>query len=96
MDILNRISPRHFRTVDDLLAFISIYDDTRRTRAYKQLLWRNRNSIRGAVCVEGGAGLGLFSVEMARQGARRVYAVEHNKLLAEEIRERIDNIPQKK
>ncbi|HEY4613251.1 MAG TPA: hypothetical protein VII11_09730 [Bacteroidota bacterium] len=93
MDILNHLSPRRFRTVDDLLAFISIYDDTRRTTAYRALLRAHRKLIRNSVCVEGGAGLALFSVELARLGARKVYAVEQNSLLARLAQNRIDRLP---
>ncbi len=83
MDILNRVSARRFRDVDNLLAFISIYDDVRRTRSFRSLLRANARLIQGAVCVEGGCGLGILSIEMARLGARKVYAVEHNPLLAQ-------------
>jgi hypothetical protein len=93
MDILNQLAPRRFRDVDDLLAFISIYDDRRRTSAYRRLLARHRRRITGAVCVEAGAGLALFSATMARMGARRVYAVEQNPLLARLARERMASLP---
>lgn len=95
MDILNRLPADRFRTVDDLLAFISIYDDTRRTRAYLRLLRKHRRFIHGAVCVEGGAGLALFSIEMACLGARKVYAVEQNPLLAKLAQQRIDQQPKR-
>jgi len=93
MDILNSVSPRRFRDVDDLLAFISIYDDRKRTRAYRALLTKHRSKIRDAVCVEGGCGLALFSIEMVKLGAKRVYAVEQNPLLADLARARIDALP---
>jgi SAM-dependent methyltransferase len=93
MDILNRLSSRRFREVDDLLAFISIYDDSQRTRAYRSLLRSHTKLIRGAVCVEGGCGLGLFAAELARLGARKVYAVEQNPLLARLARERFRRLP---
>jgi len=93
MDILNELSPRRFREVDDLLAFISIYDDARRTRSYRSLLRSNANLVRDAVCVEGGCGLGLFAAELARLGARKVYAVEQNPLLANLARERFLRLP---
>jgi hypothetical protein len=93
MDILNQLTPRRYRAVDDLLAFISIYDDDRRTRAYRRLLALHRTAIRGSVCVEGGAGLALFSMAMARLGARKVYAVEQNRILTEIARQRIDRLP---
>ncbi len=93
MDILNSLSPRRFREVDDLLAFISIYDDARRTRAFRKLLRAHQQQIRGAVCVEGGCGLGLFAEEMAKLGARQVFAVEHNPLLAKLARQRFAKAP---
>ncbi len=93
MDILNHLSPRRFRAVDDLLAFISIYEDTRRTRVYRALLRRHQKRIQGQVCAEGGCGLALFAVEMARLGARHVYAVEQNPLLAKLARQRLERLP---
>lgn len=93
MDILNRLSPRRFREVDDLLAFISIYDDTQRTRAFRRLLRTQQKHIRNAVCVEGGCGLGILSIELAKLGARQVYAIEQNPVLAKLARERIAQLP---
>lgn len=93
MDILNQLTVRRYRAVDDLLAFISIYDDERRAGAYRRLLHRHRRAIAGGTCVEAGAGLGLFSIAMARLGARKVYAVEQNPLLAQLARERIAELP---
>lgn len=93
MDILNHLPPRRFREVDDLLAFISIYDDTRRTRAFRQLLRAHQKQIRGAVCVEGGCGLGLLAEEMAKLGARQVFAVEQNPFLVKLARQRIALLP---
>jgi len=93
MDLLNHLSPRRFREVDDLLAFISIYDDTQRTRAFRALLRAHQKQIRGAVCAEGGCGLGLMASEMAKLGAQQVYAVEQNPLLAKLARQRISLLP---
>ncbi len=93
MDIMNRLPEARFRAVDDLLAFISIYDDENRTRAYENLLRTQAEHIRGAVCVEAGCGLGIFSARMAELGARKVYAVEHNPMLAELARRRLDRFP---
>jgi len=95
MDILNELPPRRFREADDLLAFISIYDDTRRTRAFRRLLRTQQKRIRGAVCAEGGCGLGVLSIEMVKLGARQVYAIEHNPLLAKLARDRIAQLPGK-
>ncbi|MBI4548723.1 MAG: hypothetical protein HY707_12125 [Ignavibacteriae bacterium] len=93
MNILNQVSPKRFRTIDDLLAFISIYDDYKRTQAYQRLLRAYKNKIKGSVCVEGGCGLGIFSTEMVKLGARKVYAIEQNPLLANLARNKIDNLP---
>ncbi len=93
MDILNHLAPRRFREVDDLLAFISIYDDERRTRAFRALLRAHHKQIRGAVCVEGGCGLGLFAEEMAKLGARHVFAVEQNPFMAKLARQRFAQLP---
>ncbi|RMD76179.1 MAG: methyltransferase domain-containing protein [Bacteroidetes bacterium] len=78
MDILNRLPEDRFEAIDDLLAFISIYDDEERTRRYFELFEAHRSDIAGKVCVELGCGLGLMSEKLARLGARRVYAVERN------------------
>jgi len=93
MDILNNLQRRRFEEIDELLAFISIYEDHRRTRALKSLLRANARAVRDAVCVEGGCGLGELSIEMARLGARRVYAVEQNALLAKLVRQRLRTLP---
>lgn len=89
MDIMNALSEPRFREVDDVLAFISIYDDRKRIVAYRRLLRRHRRQIRGSVCVEAGCGLGIFAGELARLGARLVYAVEQNAALARLARQRL-------
>ena len=86
---MNILPEGRYNDVDDLLAFISIYDDQERTKAYFQLLEDNRGDIKGKVCVELGCGLGLMSEKMAQLGARRVYAVEVNPYLYELARERL-------
>ena len=93
MDILNELPDARFREIDDLLAFISIYDDEERTAAFARLLQEHAAAIRGAICVEAGCGLGVFSEMLARLGARKVYAVEHNPLLAELARQRLSELP---
>ncbi len=93
MDIMNRLAPGHYREVDDLLAFISIYDDASRTQAFHRLLSANRHLIKNAVCVEAGCGLGLFAEYMARLGAKKVYAVEQNSLLVQLARKRLAAYP---
>ena len=91
--ILDRLPKWRFEEIDDLLAFISIYDDHRRTRAFRGLLRSHVHRIRGAVCVEGGCGLGTLSVELAKLGARKVCAVEQNPLLARLVQKRIALLP---
>jgi SAM-dependent methyltransferase len=81
MDIINRLPEERYNEVDDLLTFVGIYDDEDRTQAYEAMLRRHRDLIEGKVVLEAGCGLGVFSAEMARLGARRVYAVEVNPLL---------------
>jgi SAM-dependent methyltransferase len=81
VDILNSLPEDRYNEVDDLLTFVSIYDDDERTRAYHAMLRRHRDLIAGKVVVEAGCGLGIFSAAMARLGARKVYAVEVNPLL---------------
>jgi len=70
VDILNRLPEDRYNEVDDLLTFVSIYDDDERTRAYEAMLRRHRDLIEGKVVVEAGCGLGIFSAAMARLGAR--------------------------
>lgn len=60
MDILNVLPEAAFAALDDLLAFISIYDDRARTRAYLRLLRAHREAIAGAVCVDAGCGRGTL------------------------------------
>ncbi len=89
MDIMNELPEERFNEVDDLLAFISIYDDEVRTQAYLDMLRKNQDLIRGAVCVEAGCGFGYMAEEMARLGAKTVYAVEVNPQLYRIARQRL-------
>jgi SAM-dependent methyltransferase len=93
MDILNRVSPKRFYEFDSFLAFLSIYEDKARERAYLKLLRSNKDAIAGAVCVEAGCGLGVMSAELARLGAKKVYAVEVNPELYELSRIRLAKYP---
>lgn len=94
MDILNVLPEATFAALDDLLAFISIYDDQVRTRAYLRLLRAYRHAIAGAVCMDAGCGMGYFAEAMVRLGARRVYAVEANPHLYALAAERLAAYPQ--
>jgi SAM-dependent methyltransferase len=93
MDVLNKLSPKRFYEIDSFLAFLSIYEDKARERAYLGLLRAHRDAIRGAVCVEAGSGLGVMSAEMAKLGAKKVYAVEVNPELYELSRSRLAGFP---
>lgn len=84
MEILNEIS--NYEDVDAFLAFIGMYEDRVRMAAYRRFL--ERFPLKDAVCVEAGAGFGVFSAWMLRLGARRIYAVEENPLMVDLLRER--------
>ncbi len=90
MDIMNELPEKRFNELDDLLAFISIYDDENRTNAYLAMLEENRHRIKNKVCVEAGCGFGLISEYMAKLGAKKVYAVEMNPQLYQIARERLN------
>ncbi len=89
MDIMNELPEEQFEKVDDLLAFISIYDDENRTKEYFKLLDDSRHLIRGQVCVEAGCGFGLMAERMAALGAKKVYAVEANEHLFDIAKQRL-------
>ncbi len=93
MDILNRVSPRRFYEIDSFLAFLSIYEDKVREKAYLSLLRDNKKIIQGSVCVEAGCGLGIMSAQLARLGAKKVYAVEVNPELFRLALERLAPFP---
>lgn len=93
MDIMNQLPAQRFAELDDLLAFISIYDDPRRTAAWRRMLRLEQKKISNQVCVDGGCGLGLFSAELAKLGAAKVYAVEANKALYELAQDRLQRYP---
>ncbi len=89
MDIMNILDPQRYEEVDDLLAFISIYDDEQRTKVFNDLLESHKADIQGKVCVELGCGLGFLSEKMAQLGAKRVYAIERNPYLFQLARKRL-------
>jgi SAM-dependent methyltransferase len=93
MDIMNELPDAVYDRMDDLLAFVSIYDDHHRTNAYLDLLERHHDDIRDAVCVEAGCGFGVLSEKLAQLGAKRVYAVEANQHLAAIARQRLASYP---
>ncbi len=78
MEVCNSLPARRFLAADDYLAFLGIYEDRRRTAAYRRLIRSRRLSIADRTGVEAGAGLGETTRMLLDAGARRVYAVEEN------------------
>lgn len=95
MELINSLPDEEQQDIADFLAFIPIYDSKRRENAYRSLLRRNRALIEGKVCMEAGAGKGIFARQMAEMGAAKVYAVERSgimfQLLSETVRG-LDNV----
>lgn len=89
MEIINEIKEKRRRNVDDFLSFISIYEDKKRESSLKKLLLRNKKLIKNKVCVEAGAGKGIFSKFMVFLGAKKVYAVEESFYLYKILKENI-------
>ena len=81
MEVLNYLPKKELEDYEDFLAFVGIYDDKRRIRAYVSWLRRLEGFIKDKVCVEAGAGFGVFARELLRLGARKVYAIEENPLM---------------
>ncbi|GAB5354702.1 hypothetical protein AAMO2058_000141900 [Amorphochlora amoebiformis] len=60
----------------DLTVHVLMLQDHIRTKAYQNAIQAHRDSIRGAVVMDVGAGTGILSIFAAKAGAKRVYAVE--------------------
>ena len=78
MELFNDLPEERAQDVEDFLAFIPIYDSKRRTNSLAKLLRAHKAEIAGKVCVEAGAGRGIFARLMAELGASKVYAVERS------------------
>lgn len=91
MDIMNDLAEKDLYEIDDLLAFVSIYDDDKRTQAYFDLFDKNSDLIRDSVCVEAGCGFGVMAERLAQLGARKVYAVEANQHLYDIAQQRLQS-----
>ena len=94
MDIINSLPEKKFEEIDDLLAFISIYDDEKRTEVYFNLLEENKHLIENKICVELGCGLGIMSEKLALLGAKKIYAVEKNPYLFSLAKKRLQKYEQ--
>lgn len=88
MEIVNELSHKKILEVDNFLTFIGIYDDKKRERAFKKLLWDNRQFVRGKIVVEAGAGLGRIADYLVNLGAKKVFAVEENKFCVDYLQKK--------
>ena len=76
MELFNELNEDRENEIEDFLTFIPIYESKRRFRSLRSFLRKNQRFIRNKVCMEAGAGRGLFSQELLELGAKKVYAVE--------------------
>lgn len=83
MELFNELPIRRTQAVEDFLTFIPIYESAMRHRSLRALLKKHRSLIRGRVCMEAGAGRGLFAAEMLKLGAKKVIALERSAVLHE-------------
>lgn len=92
MELFNELPVEREQAIDDFLTFIGIYESKRRHRSLRALLKKHRSKIQDKVCLEAGAGKGLFSREMADLGARKVYSVERSDLLYNLLNENVSGL----
>lgn len=93
MELFNELPDERAQDVEDFLAFIPIYESKRRTRSLMRLLKDQRAHLRGKVCMEAGAGRGIFAQAMAELGARKVYAVERSGVMHDLLRANVADDP---
>ena len=89
MQILNDIPERKYIEAETFLAFLGIYEDKKRERGYKKGLKRLKDYIKGKTCIEAGAGFGIFSEYLVKLGAKKVYAIESNRLAFNVLKENV-------
>jgi hypothetical protein len=94
MELFNELPDNRLQSVEDFLAFIPIYESKRRTNSLAALIKRHKKQIEGKICMEAGAGKGLFSRLMAEMGAQEVLAVERSELLYQLLCESVEAHPQ--
>ena len=87
MELFNSLPDDELQDIEDFLTFIPIYESKRRENAYRSMLRRHQRLIEGKICVEAGAGKGIFSKQMAEMGAEQVYAVERSHVLYQLLEE---------
>ena len=90
MEILNDIPEEKYLEIDEFLAYIGIYDDEARLKAYLDHL--RKLDLNGKIIVEAGAGFGFMTKEIAKMGAKRIYAVESNKLTFKVLSAKVKHI----
>ncbi len=90
MEILNRIDSEKYNQLIEFLAFLSIYDDDKRMKVFKEII--KRCDMKGKVVAELGAGFGEFTKFIIELGAKRVYAVEINPYMLTILRKKLKNI----
>ncbi|MDD5347084.1 MAG: rRNA adenine N-6-methyltransferase family protein [Candidatus Omnitrophica bacterium] len=93
LEIINEVSQKRLRELDNFLSFIGIYEDHRRTQAFTRLLAKNRGLIRGKTGIEAGAGLGIITELLVKLGARKVFAVEENAFCCQFLRKKFKGDP---
>lgn len=94
MELFNELPGEREQAIDDFLTFIGIYESRRRHRGLKALLRKNQKQIKGKVCMEAGAGKGLFTRYLAELGAKKVYAVERSPLLYKNLQDNVKGVSQ--
>ncbi len=88
MEILNSLNWKKYSALMDFLAFVGMYDDANRTKAFKELMVRYERDFRNATVVEAGAGFGILGEFALELGARKVYLIERNKYMFNVLREK--------
>lgn len=92
MELFNHLAEDQSQQVEDFLAFIPIYESKRRFKSLRALLNRHRKQIAGKVCMEAGAGRGLFAREMAEFGAEEVIAIERSASLFAVLKDHLKDL----
>ncbi|MCD6082247.1 hypothetical protein J7J56_05105 [candidate division WOR-3 bacterium] len=91
MEIVNDLPEELYLEYDEFLAYVGIYDDKLRIERYKKFI--KKLNPRDKVCVEAGAGYGVFAEFMLKLGADKVYVVERNRFMLNILREKFGNNP---